>query len=138
MFMNHARSGFALIEVIIAITIVGIMAAGAFGVTRWIGKARVTSTKTTLRGLKSSIDEFNAETNSYPTSLSDLLVRPAEEKIAKKWNGPYLDKEVQDGWGNEFQYQLNPKGSQHPYELYSWGKGQEGSPSEEWIDVWSI
>ena len=26
----------------------------------------------------------------------------------------------------------------HPYDLYSWGKHGEGSPKEEWFDVWEI
>lgn len=140
--MNARASGFSLIEILVALTIVGLMMAGALKLTQYIGRAKITKTKVMLRVTQQAIDSFHNDTLSYPMSLSDLIKRPAEEKVAKKWQGPYVEQkevaDIKDAWGNELQYRVNSKGSARPYELYSWGKDGEGSPSEEWIDVSSL
>ncbi|HVW99327.1 MAG TPA: type II secretion system protein GspG [Candidatus Babeliaceae bacterium] len=137
--MNSVRSGFTLIEIVIAITIIAILGAVAGPpLFKWIAKGKVTATNTTLKAVNTAIQTFQADTSTFPTSLSELLTRPSEEKIAKRWDGPYLEKEPLDGWKRELQYQLNPRGAQPPYELYSWGPNGEGSPEEEWIKVQDI
>lgn len=136
-YRARARSGFTLIEVIVAITIVAIMTAGAFALFRWTENAKRTRTETTVKGIQLAINTFQSDTGSYPITLNDLKQRPADATLAKRWRGPYLEgKEDQDAWYKEIQYRVNPKGSQHPYELYSWGKGGEGSPENEWVNVW--
>lgn len=134
--MTQARPGFTLIEIIIAITIVGIMAAGGFALLKYRDRASVTKTRTELGNLRLLIEQYRTDTGVYPVTLQDLITRPADQKIAKRWEG-YLDKEVEDGWKHPFFYQLNPKGSKTPYELYSWGKDGEGS-TEGHYSVWDL
>lgn len=131
------RPGFTLIEIIIAITIVGIMAAGGFALLKYRDRAMVTKTKTELGNLRLLIDQYQIDTGAYPVTLQDLMTRPADQKIAKRWEGPYLDKEIEDGWKHPFAYQLNQKGAKKPYELYSWGKDGEGS-AEGHYSVWDL
>jgi len=133
-----ANKGFSLIEILIALTIIGIMAAGVLGLTKWIGKAKISKTRTTIANVKLAIDSYANDTGAYPSTLSELATRPADEKIAKRWQGPYESAEVEDGWKTPFVYQLNAKGSKNKYELYSWGPNGEGSPENEWISVWDI
>jgi general secretion pathway protein G len=135
MHMNgQARDGYSLIEIIIVITIIGILAAVAIpGMTRWIKKGKITGTQATLKVVDTEVHEYHNDTNIYPSTLNDLRVRPLEEKVSKRWQGPYSTKEPVDSFGNELVYRLNPKGTQPPYELYSWGQNGEGSPQEEWI-----
>lgn len=82
---------------------------------------------------------FNAHTGQYPARLNDLLKKPADEKIARKWEGPYLKaKEVpEDAWGSKYVYKLTPQ-AEHKYDLYSYGPNGKGSPKEEWISVWNL
>lgn len=136
--MVHARmrSGFSLIEIIIAIAIVGLMVGLGVGAFQYLGKAARTATDSNLQSVKLSLQSFNSDTGAYPATLADLLMRPADPKLSKRWRGPYLEKEVEDGWKHPFMYQLNPKGAAHPFELYSWGSNGEGSPQEEHISVW--
>ncbi len=142
--MIHVRRfnqrGFTLIEILIAITIVALMAAVVgLPVFRYVTRASKTAAKSTIKTLKVSIDQFYMQTNQYPRALKDLITRPTtDERIAKKWDGPYLEqKEVpEDPWGNRYQYKLTP-GTQHPYELYSYGSEEgKATPKEQWISVW--
>jgi len=136
--LRRAQPGFTLIEIIVAITIVAIMMGGAFSLFRYIEVSRRTRTEASLKGIQLAVNSFQADTGFWPTMLLDLAVKPADATIARRWRGPYAEERElsEDGWKYAFQYQLNPKGAQHPYELYSWGPHGEGSPQEEWISVW--
>lgn len=136
MTTTRTQSGFSLIEILVAIAIIGIMIGAAVGAFQYLGKASRTATDSNLQSVKLALQQFNADTGVYPTTLNDLMVKPSDPKVAKRWRGPYLEKEVEDGWKHPFVYQLNPKGAAHPYELYSWGSNGEGSAQEEQISVW--
>jgi len=137
--MMVSRKGFSLIEIMIALLIMGVMMAGVFQYFSWVGRAKRTKTIATLIALKTAIETCQGDTNEYPTSLLDLTIRPTDEKVAKRWAGPYMDKDIRtDGWGSEIQYAVNSRGTQPPFNLYSWGKNKEGAPEEEWISVWNV
>ncbi len=130
------RSGFSLIEIIIAVAIMAIVAGVAVvNLTGVLDKQRISSTKSDLKGFKQSIDIFYADTGSYPTELNDLAEKPSDERIGAKWAGPYMDKIKVDNWNNDFQYERTAQG-EHPYELYSFGPKGEDAPEEERLTVW--
>ncbi len=130
---KSAQPGFSLTEIIIALAIIGIMIGGTLGLTSYISQARRRAAESHLRLYKNQIDQYRQDVGAYPASLNDLKDRPSEESIAKKWKGPYMEAEIQDPWGAEYQYILNPKGTKPPYELYSFGSNGEGSAETEWI-----
>jgi len=129
-----ATAGFTLIEIVLAITVMGIVAGVVFQqVSKYLRRSRIKTTRLTLRTVQGDIQSFHTDTGSYPTVLAELIERPTDEKISRRWDGPYLDKEPMDAWNNELVYELNPKGTKPPYELYSWGPNGDGSPEEEWL-----
>jgi general secretion pathway protein G len=134
MYSKQAQPGFSLMEIVVAILIVGLMAGAVTGLLQWRKKGAVTATKTSLGTLKSKVELFHDDTGSYPETLRDLVVKPMNEDIAKEWQGPYLDKtEVpKDAWKRPFQYQVTPGGT-HEYELYSYGPAGKSAPQAEWI-----
>ena len=134
------RFGFSMIELMIAVTIMGILAVVVIGpVMNYLRKASDTKTKDTVQVLRQSISAYRAQIGEYPKVLEDLIRKPADVS-ANKWKEPFLgdednpaDEVPQDAWGENFVYKLNPKGSKPAYQLYSWGPNGENSPENEWV-----
>ena len=136
------RPGFTLIEIVIAITIVGILLV-AVGIPafRYVTRASRQATEQTLRALKLDIDTYRRDIGEYPTTLQDLAQRPRDPQLAARWKNTYVEDGVvpQDAWKEDFFYRRNAKGAKPPYQLYSWGsKDGAGSPEEEHISVWNV
>ena len=137
-FGSTLQKGLSLIEIMIVLAIMGIFATLVGPrVFSYYGKAKVQTTEANLRTLKQAITSFHIDTGRYPETLQDLMRKPFDETVARKWQGPYLEsknEEVpEDGWGNEFVYRRNEPGSAKPYDLYSYGPDGEDSSEENWI-----
>ncbi|PJF37867.1 MAG: hypothetical protein CUN55_19900, partial [Phototrophicales bacterium] len=117
---RYVRAGFTLMELMIAIAILAIISAIVVpNFLRYQETARKRSAKATLRTLKGGILLYQSHVGQFPASLRELIRPPREERLAKKWEGPYLDaQEVPlDPWGNKYQYKITP-GASKPYLLY--------------------
>ena len=63
--------------------------------------------------------------------LNALLVKPASEPAARNWNGPYIEKNPVDPWGNPYKYRCPGTNNTATYDLYSMGKdGIEGTEDD--------
>ena len=139
-------SGFSFIEIIISLSIMIIFATlGYLGIRKYVDSAKRLKTETALGSAKTIIQEYNDHTGAYPSTLQDLVTRPTDQKIAMRWRGPYADAKefvkgcFVDGWQHELQYQFTPgaRGTDQPFQLYSWGPHGEGAPQEEWLNAWN-
>jgi type II secretion system protein G len=132
----------SLIEIMIVILIIGLFTGiGLPRLYKALSGAKIKKTKVLLPSLKATIVEYHSDNQQYPSRLQDLVVRPSDAKPGR-WH-QYIENEdgLKDGWGNDFVYKRNPAGpgaGKRPFELYSWGENGEGSPQEEWINVWDI
>lgn len=132
--------GFSLLEIMIAIAIMALLAV-TLGpkLLNVLGKAKDSKVNTELQVLKHAIEEFYADTNQYPHRLEDLIKKPADQNLAKKWRRPYVDDEsatikedrIVDPWDNPYIYRVT-KGAAHPFELYS--EGDPETPGR--LDAW--
>jgi general secretion pathway protein G len=127
---NEKRRAFTMIEIMAVIVIIGILAGiVAVSVVGKIDKARVISTKASLKMLHSAVIQFKLDTGRYPTEeagLQELIEQPTD---VTGWNtGGYLESTTlpKDAWGNDFVYQLLPE-SGKPFVIISYGaNGEEG------------
>ena len=134
---RRLRRAFTLVELMLVVTIIGILA--ALVIPKIAGKgeeARVKAAYADIHGgIKSALDEYEVDNGTYPQSLQDLLQQPSN---AKNWHGPYLDPPVlpMDPWGNPYVYYFPGKHNPTGYDLLSTGlDGKEGTDDD--IVSWS-
>lgn len=141
MNMNaQARSGFTLIEILIAVAIVGIMAAVVGPkMLDYLKTNKVKAAKQSLRSLNAAVESFYGDIAEFPDTLEDLIKKPSNEELAKEWVAPYIKgKSVpKDPWNHAYQYNKT-SGAEHPYELYSYGAKGRTAPQAEWISAWDL
>ncbi len=140
--VRYARAGFTLMEILIAVLIIGLLGAMVGPALNNIYKNQQKSAAaTSLKGFKDGISMYQMHIGQLPATLKDLIKKPREERASKKWQGPYIGKEgitevPEDPWSNKFVYKIT-QGGKHPYDLLSYGPNGKGSPKEEWIDAWN-
>ena len=127
---NAKRRAFTMIEIMAVIVIIGILAGiVAVSVVGKIDKARVISTKASLKMLHSAVIQFKLDTGRYPTEEEGLQALIEQPTDVTGWNtGGYLETTSlpKDAWGNDFVYQLLPE-SGKPFVIISYGAdGEEG------------
>jgi len=118
-----AARGMTLIEILVVITILGLIAAAvAVNVVGQLGEAKVKQAKTDLHTLENCLDLFKIDKGRYPTTEEGLQAVVAAGKCKPR---------LKDPWGRDYVY-LSP-GQLHPesFDLKSYGAdGQPGGEGE--------
>jgi general secretion pathway protein G len=126
--MRQARTrknGFTLIELMVVITILGLLASiAAVNVMSYLKKAKIESTKQNMRAMAQAIQSYYLKKNRIPQSLSELCGPEGDEDRELQMEEP-----PKDAWGNDFVY--TPKDKRN-FDLMSYGAdGQEGGQGED-------
>ena len=135
-----ARTGFTLLEILIAIALLAAIAGLLIAnLDRILGGgkkevARIFVNET----LETPLLSYRVNMGNYPTTeqgLEALIKAPAEN--AANWEGPYLKKKIpQDPWGNPYQYKSPGDKNKDTYDL--WSFGPDGTESEDDITNWEV
>jgi len=122
---RRKNQGFTLIELMVVITILGLLASiAAVNVMGFLKKAKIETTKEKMRNIQMAVKSFRLNKNRIPQSLTELCGPEGDEDR-------YLESEEppRDGWGNEFVYEAKDK---RLFDLMSYGAdGQEGGTGED-------
>jgi general secretion pathway protein G len=121
------EAGFTLVEMLVVITIIGlIMALVGPRVLNYLSESKTKAAKIQIESFSSALDLYYLDLGRYPTT-SEGLGALTQGNNAPGWNGPYLRGGVvpSDPWGHGYVYRS--PGQHAPYEIVSLGSdGQEG------------
>ncbi len=122
-----AERGMTLIEIMVVITILGLIAAAvAVNVVGQMGKARVETARTDVHKITEGVDTFKVMKGRYPTTEEGIGILIKENILKANKDGKLVDP-----WQHEYIY-LYP-GQAHPesYDVKSYGgDGQPGGDGE--------
>ncbi len=129
---NGKRRGFTLVEILLVVTIIGILAALVIPKIAGRGEeARIKSAYSDVNGgIKTVLGMYEVDTGAFPRSLQDLVQQPSD---VKNWHGPYFDppQVPVDPWGHPYVYVYPGRKNASGYDLYSMGAdGQDGSQDD--------
>ena len=129
--MNKYTRGFTLMELLIVLTIIGLLAA-LVGPTLYqrIKPAKQAAARAQIQNFMTALDSFFIDTGRYPNNQEGLSALREAPAGMSKWRGPYLKKAVpKDPWGNTYSYRS--PGRNGGYEIRSLGAdGKEGGDEE--------
>jgi general secretion pathway protein G len=135
------KSGFSLLEILIAIALVALLASvalnqltGIFGDNQKQAAELFVNSSSEL-----ALTRYRLDVGNFPTTeqgLDALLKAPAGKE--QRWKGPYLKEQAIDPWGNPYKYQFpgtrNISGSRS-YDI--WSLGEDGTESNDDIGNWN-
>ncbi len=130
--------GFTLMEILIVITILGILASlVAVKIMDRPGEARTLKAQLDIQTLENAIKLYKLDNAYYPSTeqgIRALVEKPSTGRIPNKWReGGYLEKGIvpKDPWGNDYLY-LSPGVHNSNFDLWSYGAdGEQGGEGED-------
>ena len=136
---RRRQSGLTLLELLVVITILGLLAAviGTVAIDR-LGKARSDTTRLQIDQISAGLDLYRLDVGRYPTEEEGLIALVEDPGDANGWSGPYLQKRqtIVDPWGRPFFY-VNP-GRNGEVDIYSLGadNAEGGDGENEDVKSW--
>ena len=116
---RNNEDGFTLVEVLVTLTIIGLLVAiTAVSVLPQLGKGRAVRVKSDIAAIETALELYSLDKFNYPTQQEGLDALVA---------GGYIKKLSLDPWGNPYEYR-NP-GERIPVEIFT--LGADGEPGGE-------
>jgi general secretion pathway protein G len=132
---GSSNAGFTLVELLVVLAIIGLIAALATPqVLRYLGSAKVDTTRAQIGNIQNALELFYIDTGRYPTTEEGLAALETKPGTEAGWNGPYIKKAggFSDAWGTAYQYRS--PADEKPFQIMSLGRdrklGGEGQDAD--------
>ena len=132
---KERRGGFTLLELIVVITILGILAMiVTTQVYSRVTQAKIVAAKSQIKLLDDAVRTYKLDTGEYPSSTDGLNALVVEPPGVTGWDKEgYLagvNEVPLDPWGEEYYYEY--PGERSTFDIYTLGKDkQEGGEGED-------
>jgi general secretion pathway protein G len=91
-------------------------------------QAKIAAAKADINAhLATALKLYELDNGFFPGTaqgLKALEEKPTTSPVPQNWNGPYIEREPLDPWGNPYQY-TSPGRHRPDYDLYSDGKDKK-------------
>ena len=138
MINKIGRLGFTLVEIMLVVIIIGALA--AMIIPRLSGRgeqAKMKVAKSDIQAnLATALRLYELDNGMFPTTaqgLAALRTKPTSHPTPQNWNGPYVERDASDPWGNPYVY-VSPGEHRSDYDLSS--KGKDESSDKDDITNW--
>lgn len=141
MLKKHKLHGFSLIEILIALALMGLILGLVVTNTDSIfgGGQKKVAKLFVSKSIDVPLMAYRTHVGNYPSTeegLQALIKAPAGK--SGRWQGPYIKDSdgLLDPWGNPYQYRYPGVKNKNGYDIWSMGpKGQSGDDDD--IGNWS-
>ncbi len=129
------QKGFSLIELLIVMTILGLLAALVGPkLFRHVDTSKQKDAKAQISLFETAVDLSRLDMGRFPTTEQGLKALRENPDGSEKWNGPYLPKEIPlDPWGNSYVYRS--PGEHGDYDILSYGADNQPDGEENDMDI---
>lgn len=125
---NKKQNGFSLVELLIVITIMGLLV--SIVAPQMFGKVEQSKTATAeaqMKVLGTALDAYRLDLGFYPEKLEELV-----QYNDPMWHGPYIKEIPQDPWRSSYSYSRQ---SLTQFELKSFGADGKPGGEKESADI---
>ena len=132
---SYEYHGFTLIELLVVMVIIGLLVSYVGPkYFNQLSQSEVKAAKAQIDSIKKALDVYRLDNGAYPdqaTGLTALMVPPAS---ARKWRGPYLQKDIpSDPWNQPYIYRI--PGEKAEFDLVSLGADAKPGGDDENADI---
>ena len=100
------RAGFTLIEILVAVAIIGILGTVAtMSITKNLEKAKATAARDAVNNIKGAVMNYYIKNKKYPTDLRQLIEASGDDEAILEGGEGALE----DPWGSEYKYERSGK-----------------------------
>jgi len=136
--IQRARRGFTLLEILIAVAIVGMLVGLAVTNTdKILGQSQDGVAKLFVNeSLKTSLVRYRIDLGDYPSTdegIKALITAP--DGKSDRWRGPYIEaksgKVPVDPWGQDYQYRYPGTHNTESFDLFSMGRDKAADTPDD-------